>query len=357
MGNNVETKSTLELEHKMQNYVQGKTPINKTNIYLFVYESYVPYETMLGYGFDNSSQIEFISGQGFKVYPNIYSIGRLSLESMSRVLNASTDTFGRSRRAVSGDGVVQNILKNVGYETYGIFYSDYMFRGIGSSYDSSLPQYNYRSDVLLLSAILMGEFTFDLGCDYIPYDQYIETKRNIPLAKSTFPKFVYTHNAYPGHSQNSGVCRPNETDLYFEGVKKANLEMKQDIEILINNDPDAIIIVAGDHGPYLTKNCKGTGNEYNIAEITRLDIQDRFGTFLAIRWPTEEYEIYDDITVLQDLFVSIFAYMYEDPTILKFKIEPEIVKSNRSGISGVSVNNGIIIGGINDGEPLFLLDN
>lgn len=357
MGNDVEAISNLNFEHDLITYVQNKIPDKKPNIYLLVYEAYIPAETMLEHGIDNSSQVEYLINQGFNIYPNVYSVGGATIDSMSRVLNISVDFFGLSRRAVSGDGVVQNILKNVGYETYGIFSSDYMFRGIGSSYDFSLPNSANRSDNLLISAILIGGFTFDLGFDDVPYEQYVEAKRNTSLNKSDYPKFIYTHNAYPGHSQNSGECLSNEIEIYKEKVTKANLEMKQDVEIITKNDPDAIIIVAGDHGPYLTKNCMFTKGEYDISEITRLDIQDRFGTFLAIRRPTEEYEVYDDINVLQDLFVSIFAYMYEDPTILNFKVAPEIVESNRNYISGASVKNGIIIGGSDDGEPLFLTDH
>ncbi len=77
--------------------------------------------------------------------------------------------------------------------------------------------------------------------------------------------------------------------------------------MITQTDPGAIVIVAGDHGPYLTKNCVGTGNKYDISEITRLDIQDRYGAFLAIRWPRGQSSEFDDIAIQQDLFPVIFA--------------------------------------------------
>ena len=128
------------------------------------------------------------------------------------------------------------------------------------------------------------------------------------------------------------------------------------MKTLIKSDPSAIIIVASDHGPYLTKNCTGTGsnypNPYDISEISRIDIQDRFGTFLAIRWPDGGYEEFDEITVLQDLFPAIFSYLFKDQTFLGAKVEPVTVDLDR--ISGASVFNGLIRGGIDNGEPLFL---
>ncbi len=99
--------------------------------------------------------------------------------------------------------------------------------------------------------------------------------------------------------------------------------MRQDINLIIENNPEAIIIIAGDHGPYLTKNCTSTSSLYDNSEITRLDIQDRFGTFLAIRWPTGDFARYDNITVLQDLFPAIFAYIYKNPEFLGLKVNSE----------------------------------
>jgi hypothetical protein len=130
--------------------------------------------------------------------------------------------------------------------------------------------------------------------------------------------------------------------------------MQEDINLLVENHPDAIIIIAGDHGPYLTKSCSGTSKDYDISEISRLDIQDRFATFLAIRWPTDDYEKFDDITVLQDIFPTVFAYLFDDTSILESKINPEISDTQR--ISGATVKDGIIYGGIDDGEPLFLIN-
>jgi hypothetical protein len=131
--------------------------------------------------------------------------------------------------------------------------------------------------------------------------------------------------------------------------------MKVDIENIIKSDPNSIIIIAGDHGPYLTKNCYYTINEYGMETIDRLDIQDRVGAFLAIKWPTDDYDSYDQITIIQDLFPAILAYLYEDPSPLQMRVDP--VTQFRYSTSGAYVDNGIIIGGINDGEPLFLMND
>lgn len=67
-------------------------------------------------------------------------------------------------------------------------------------------------------------------------------------------------------------------------MSKANKQMKKNISLLKKNNPDSIIVILGDHGPYLTKNCTALQN-FQQSEINRFDIQDRYGTFLAIQWP------------------------------------------------------------------------
>ncbi len=135
----------------------------------------------------------------------------------------------------------------------------------------------------------------------------------------------------------------------------ANIEMRDDIEAIIEKDTNVIVIVAGDHGPYLTKkNCTSTAEAFDISEISRQDIQDRFGTFLAMRWPSPEFEEYDNITVLQDLFPAIIAYIFEDTTLLESRVDPSLL--DKISISNATVIDGIIEGGINNGEYLFLID-
>lgn len=89
-----------------------------------------------------------------------------------------------------------------------------------------------------------------------------------------------------------------------------------------------------------------------VNDINRLDIQDRFGTFLAIKWPTANYASFDQITVIQDLFPVIFSYIFEDTSLLEMKVEP--VTQFRFTTSNAYVDRGIIQGGVDDQEPLFL---
>lgn len=353
----VEMSSLTFDDNKLLQLVDGEKPVSTPNVYLLVYDAYVPNETIISYGLDNSVQESYLTSRGFTLYPRTYSVGSSSLSTMSRVLNASTEYYGTARRGVSGDGVVQEIFHQIGYETYGVFPYDFMFRGIGASYDFAIPKEVISADRLLLRGIFLGEFRFDierLDFTHQTNEEFIRAKRNVFASLGRKPSFLYIHTTFPGHSQNSGVCLPDEVDRFGDRLTQANVEMQEDVNLLLANDPGAIIIIAGDHGPYLTKNCYLITDELESGEINRLDIQDRYGTFLAIRWPTGNFDQYDDITVLQDLFPAVFAYIYKDEGLLMAKIPSFTIDS---AISSVSVSNGYIVGGMNDGESLFLSEN
>jgi hypothetical protein len=320
-------------------------------IYLLVYDAYVASETMAAYGIDNRSHEQYLKELGFTLYPNAYSMAAGSLKTMSRVLNASPSYIldKEGRTAVSGGGTVPQVLRGYGYETYGVFPSDFYFRGTVPSYDYFFPGPS-SSAGLLIKAILEGEFRFDLGFDRISGEEFLREKERLLSNSSLHPKFVYTHSTSPGHSQVA-TCGPDEVAEYREDVAEANQEMRRDIQTVLESDPHAIIVVAGDHGPRLTKTCEGTTPAFDLSEISRSDIQDRFGTFLAIRWPEQDFEMYDKITVLQDLFPAVFAYLFKDPGFLQARPEPVTVDAWM--ISGARVIDGVIVGGIDDGEPLF----
>jgi hypothetical protein len=76
-------------DNKLLGLIGAREPVLTPSIYLLVYDSYVVNETMSAYGFDNRVQEKYLEDLGFKIYPHTYSLGALSIASMSRVLNCS----------------------------------------------------------------------------------------------------------------------------------------------------------------------------------------------------------------------------------------------------------------------------
>ena len=318
------------------------------NVYFLVYESYPNEETLNSYGIDNSRQMSHLLDLGFTIYDGTYSMGATSLSSISRVLDVSPELSRAPRHATAGNSLVRNIFDAKGYSTYGIFSSNYFSLGEVSGYGTYFPVIGGPAHTVLKS-IFRGEFRANESAIRVDYESYVDEKRRVLGAVDGGPAFLHTHNGLPGHSQSSGNCLPDEIDQYEDRLELGNLEMTADLASISDLD-DGIIILLGDHGPYLTKNCTGIG-DYPNSEISRLDIQDRLGSFLAIRLPERSADGYQ-IEVLQDVFPAIFAFLVDDKTLLeKARVTGT---TTGDGATGLGVDAGVIVGGANDGEELFL---
>lgn len=343
----------------IESAVKGKKIEKKNDVLLLVYESYSNYETMQHYGFDNSEQLDFLEQNGFHVYHGIYSLGTGTISSMSRVFNVERKLSGR--KFLAGGGAVHRLLNNHGYKTLGVFQNDYNFRGL--SIDEVKYDFHFPAPVgcgnLLINAILGGEFSDEVSFEGVGVRSYLKQKRKVLMRRYPSPVFMYSHSLRPGH-RPKGAKSPDEVDKYIniilDLVKQANIEMQQDINTIIKHNSNAIIIIAGDHGPLLTKigyDIHHNPDKYSANDIDRYIMQDIIGAFLAIRWPENNYANKHDIKILQDIFPAVFAYLFDDDSIFdKTRIQPRTM-INSQITCGVNVNDGIIIGGKDDGKPLF----
>ena len=349
-------KSIIEDSDRLAKFLNNKNNeiIKKKNIYLLVYESYAGLETLNHYGFDNSSHIKFLEKNGFKIYHGIYSNGGLSIESTSRILEISGELSKPGRHYTSGNAFGLNILKANNYKTIGLFKSHYFFGSAPINWDEYYPEGNVAKyfGKNLTKIIFEGEFRFDVFDDFYNYDEYLKLKKKY-LNSIKNPSFFYTHNSYPGHSGNLGRCAANEKELYFEGMKKANIEMKNDIRNILKNDSDSIIVLLSDHGPYLTKNCREL-RDYDVNKIDKYDIQDRYGAFLSIYWPKSISDNKNNIVITQDIFPAILSNITSNQNLFdELKVKRKFFDNFENNVGGINVVDGIVTDGKDKGKPLF----
>lgn len=372
---NTEDSSDNNLQEEISNYPLFSETKNrdlaKTNDVIFLaYEAYANNETMLKYGINNSAQMDYLQHKGFTLYDDAYSNGPCTHSSISGVFSVglkpqkqyTNKMYDVSKKHMVG-GAAQTLLQSKGYKSLGVFHTDTFFRGLDRKeikYDYFFPSVIGGETSLLINSILEGEFRHEAGYDKIDYNSYVAKKHQVLSSKNLSPYLLYSHSTVPGHSQNSGRCMPNETKKYFDGIKKANIEMQNDIEIILKSNPNAIIIVAGDHGPYLRKNCAALarmGKSLEISEIDRYDIQDRYGLFLAIKWPDNSSANKYDIKIIQDTFPAIFSYLFDDDTLFDKTRTEQITQYSDFITKGVLVKDGIIVGGKDNGKTLFSSDD
>ena len=310
----------------------------KKNVFFLVYDSIPDIKTLEKLQIDASALTELLGSKGFKVYDDTYSIRNSSHESMSRTFDISDRAhISQVERSeiCAGEGKAFQIFKGNNYSTCSI--QDSYMTGGKMFVDDYWPPMEKRSShemnnlFILLQGIFMGEFKFDIEglkrYDESTYHFYLRDD----AAKRKGPWFTAMHIGKPGHSQNSGKLLPNETELFQERLDAAIPFLKDDIDAILSNDPSAIIIILGDHGPYLTGDGFLLAN-YAGKDVTELMIRDRFGTLIAIRWPdpgrAQKYDA--DLLVNQDIFPVVFAYLADSlkPLDLMIKDKRAVMKGH-----------------------------
>ena len=332
---------------------------NKYSIVVLTYDGYPQNETLDLYGIDNSSQIDYLVSNGFFVHNGTYSIGSYTLGTMSRFFEGTSYKFDadNSRYITGGHSSFVKILSENGYTTAGVFPSSFYFPPNDRPfYDFYFPNKAQRS-LKMTKSILRGNLSHKDAIYTIPYDNYLEEKNKIlsKIGNSTNPNFLYTHTYFPGHTQNSGSCESGEFENWKEELKYANSEMRNDISLLKGNLENTIIIIMGDHGPFLTKNCTGLA-EYDSSEIDKLDIQDRHGTFLAIRYPKEiQNENINHLMLLQNTLIQIASVISGDPNAFNKYALPQNLNIDTTHLpEDINVFNNTISGGVDNQSKLFI---
>ena len=311
MFNKTENIDLETLQNDSPFYSLSNNIERKYSVVILTYDGYPQNETLQNYGIDNSNQTEYLIENGFTIFNGTYSIGSYSLGTMARLLEGSALRINEnnSRTIVGGFSSFVKSLDNQGYETVGVFPSSFYFPpNTKSNYNYYFPNKAQRS-AKTAKSILSGNLTPKMPSTLFHIKTILKKKSDSFYywnhSKSIF--FIYTYLFSRSH-QNSGACLPGEFEQWKDRLEYANVEMKNDLSLLKSNYENTIIIVMGDHGPFLTKNCTSL-TKYEASEITRLDLQDRHGTFLAIRFPknTVKPEV-NDINLIQNTLIKLLPY-------------------------------------------------
>jgi arylsulfatase A-like enzyme len=105
-------------------------------------------------------------------------------------------------------------------------------------------------------------------------------------------------------------------------------EIEKVLELTISNNPDAIVILMSDHGPWVLDDTSRFHYYLNNDAIEPIHFRDSYGAFMAIRWPDKERAAkYDkEFNITQDLFPIVLSYLYDSTEPLKYKIKDTEVR-------------------------------
>lgn len=293
----------------------------KPGIYLILSDSFSSLKYMKDAGIDISGFESRLIGRGFRLHEDAFSNYHPTTSSMLSMLqmqhhhyrNQDTLVAGRSaRQVIAGGNELSRLLSRNGYRTEYVHQTPYLlFEGCTADY--CYPR-DYDSQHYARARSALRELLPRYLAKRMPYLEWEnppgEVIRHEVAARlaasvgSSDPLFLYIHLFEPSHVENDRVGRCDEQEElagYAGRVASAVVTIESLIESIIANDPAAVIVVGGDHGPFITNRC-----ERYVDIRTPVEYRDRVGVLTAIRWP-EDYDGRFDANIRTN--VNLFRYV------------------------------------------------
>ena len=304
-------ESTKLVEVDMSN-IQHVSFREKPNLYFISFESLIPRSLLKKHYGTDILPFHDLFEANFRRFPNFFFDGDDTRESLNMILALDKEMFFKAvlnywHNLFSGvqPSPLLGILRNNGYETTSYSYhSTYLGRHKGPYIDHYIRDNNDAGTCSLLDTVIRpiafwGYCTFAREARWRSLDGHFER-----LTANERPQFLMAHIGVPGHTdypsyrhddqaqRNAEIRRYTQT---LNGSATRNLEAI--IKHLKNNDPDAILYVYGDHGPWLTR---GMSFEANPTFV----VQDRLGVLGGV-YPPDACAAYFDETLSKGYMTTL----------------------------------------------------
>lgn len=339
--------------------------VRKPNIYLYYLESYNDADMINKiYDVDMRGLLDFLKERKFVIEENVYSSKDNTLATISDlgIMNSNVvymygnnDVTWNARDIVAGFpyNVVMRILKSNGYKTFFLTSpQSYFFEKKGPNLDevafekkwhwryfspiTSFLYYNYlkkfdiypdRQDISFLATIN--------NYNYIPINDFqyevVQWFKNAISRCGNAQCFVSVRGGAE-HTPPDGTYNWHMRDewiksgQYKEWVEISNKQIEEVVNYILEVDPGSIIILLGDHGPTTYRGPMSDVEEMLASGVPLRDIfDDRYKVFLAYRMPYgQDYDLTNGMNMNNsNLFAHIFAWMAEDPSLLKKRAQSQ----------------------------------
>jgi hypothetical protein len=287
----------------------------KPNIYYIQPDGYVNFSELEKgfYNVDNSDFETFLEENHFKNYPNFRSnyISTLTSNSATFMMkhhyyNRKTDynEMINARRNIISKNTVLSIFKNNGYKTHFITEHPYLM--------VNRPKVGYDFSNFTYAEIPYITTGFNVVKDVYP------DLENAIASKSDDGNFFFIEIFEPSHISSTKVAsmgKEKEREHWLEKWEIANVKIKKMVNLIVEKDPNALIMIMADHGGFV-------GLDYTLEVYNKMTDRDviysTFGAMLSIRWPNDDVpEIDSHLKSCVNVFRVLFSYLGKDEKYLQ----------------------------------------
>jgi hypothetical protein len=321
----LEIRKELSYHYPAPDFQKSSTAglISKPDIYYLLFDRYGSEEQLqANFNYDNSDIMNYLSSKGFINRPNAYANYPFTMSSVPSTLAMNyfpqfEQKFGQDGRWQSGfpyrtifnDPPVAQILKQNGYK-YNQLSSWWDFTRVGIKADSNPTQsfrlsifgaHLYLTDLqrdIMFKSILSPWLKKGISSGSTPiikYDLDRNPRENFEAQMKSIkdiagrtnksgPQFSFAHilaphppylfaadgswPSYDGEANDNGV---DESVKYVNETKHVNSQIKELVRYIQRNDPNAVIVIQADEGPY-PKQFRGEITASNYYDPLKLPI-------------------------------------------------------------------------------------
>ena len=327
----------------------------KPNVYLLLFDEYPGYQSLKdSFAFANDSLYQFLEKKDFKFMPT-FSNYNMTFYSMASMLNMNyiSNTYQPLANTIDDD---QQRLKEIKtaqavkyFESMGYSFTNYSIFDILDQPSVKGNSFVVSQATLLTHKIFFNKMLKDIGWHFItgkykiPFienlflkddrnNKFIEKKLLETKADTaSAPKFVYAHFNMPhppifcdsvgNYLSNAQIFNEElyeQRPFFLSYLKYANTKIKNLVQVICNNDPNAIVIVMSDHG------YRGYNHGLVFNPLY-------FDNICAVRFPDKNYlpvkEKWSNVNFFRYLFNCQFnqqiPYLPDSSIFLKDKIVAE----------------------------------
>ena len=307
---------------------------DRRNIVFVLVDSLTSLDGLQLLGMDYESFAGQLSDREFVLYPDFYTAFQSTFWAMPTFFHMQTTLNGQpissvsskdQSRLMAGKAKAYDLLRANDYDIRLVHSSNYLLRSNCTANScfpdptrvpESLYGFLQLSDQVLLEGAFSVSFDPSKESEIRPrFDRRLQTELDRMAEQDG--QFYYLHDtARPGHSGNSvnDKCdEAREIADYQLRFNKVQGFIHQTIEHVDRLDPEAIIIIASDHGPYILDACTR-----KPVQLERDHIIERQGAFLAIRWgATYDGRFDSEVRSSQNLFRYVFSYLAGNDVLLE----------------------------------------
>lgn len=301
----------MQQEDNIEDAVFKKKP----NIYFIEPDGYVNFSELNKgfYKIENREFEQYLDQRGFVAYPNFRSNYPTTLASNASFFSMKHHFFNKdlkseevqfARDIIFNTNPVLEILKKNNYTTNYITDTPYLL--------SNRPKMKYDAtnygfwDVSFIDNGIRDQRA-----------NVLEDFKRLRIINDERPSFFFIQYLEPWHIHTREIGsagKEKEREMYRDRLYDSNAKMQQIIDIILENDKEALIVMMADHGGYV-------GMDHGQMAYTKSTDRDLvhsiFSTILAIHWPNDDNPSFATETGSSvNLFRMLISYLSEEPKYL-----------------------------------------